>query len=97
MYSMSEGTTASSHILSTNCFSRESSTAVAFRIDFGKLSRIVARPGNRLWVHERFDLFHRTRQEAHVRCARVLRQMIQPRGCGNGDDVRRLLEQPRET
>src|SRR5882672_338517 len=96
MYSVKDGTTASSHSAPTKDFSFEASISRSFRIDFGERRRIVARSPDRVGVYERIEALLRVRAQFDVGRARILFQMIEPRRAGNGNDVVAFREQPGE-
>src|SRR5258706_11736804 len=96
MYSVKDGTTASSHSVPTKDFSFEASISRSFRIDFGERRRIVARSADGGGIYQRIEALQRVRAQFDVGRARILFEMVEPRCAGNGNDVVALRKQPSE-
>src|SRR5258705_3507868 len=96
MYSVKDGTTASSHSAPTKDFSFEASISRSFRIDFGERRRIVARSADGAGVYQRIEALQCVRAQFDVEAARILFQMIKPRRARDGNDMIAPRKQPCE-
>src|SRR5258706_5834711 len=96
MYSVSDGTTASSHSAHTKDFSFEASISRSFRIDFGERRRIVARSADGGGIYQRIEALLRVGAQCDVGRARILFQMVEPRRARDGNNVIAPRKQPGE-
>src|SRR5258705_7590825 len=96
MYSVKDGTTASSHSAPTKDSSFEASISRSFRIDFGERRRIVARSADGGGIYQRIEALQRVRAQFDVEGTRILFQMIEPRRGGVGNVVVAFRKQPSE-